>query len=169
MSYPDFPEKPRHVGGSSFYSPADQRRAWEAQLSGHDGADERRARGLALRRQHDQANGQLHQLLPFPWAPGIRRARYPLATDFPQSLPAVHIMLQAPAELRPAQGPLQQRRAGDWLCMAALDESTGELRYEPEPAPQWADGSGGPEAAYDQQPTCKNCLRWAQLLINGKS
>jgi hypothetical protein len=51
------------------------------------------------------------------------------------------------------------RAVGDWLCSAAVDESTGELKYEGKRAEQWADGTGGPGAYYDPQPTCKRCLK----------
>jgi hypothetical protein len=71
----------------------------------------------------------------------------------------VHIWLQEPASLDNGK---QQRAAGDWLCSARLDTETGELRYDPQAAPLYADGTGGPEAYYEQAPTCKNCLRKAE-------
>lgn len=156
---------------ATFYTDDDRRRAFEAQLSGHDGAAERRQQAQALRRLHEDTNRVLH-LLPFAWQPGIRKPKYLGERFFEQSLPAVHLMLMVPVQLEFLPSsirlvPALIREPGDWLCRPAVDKSTGELRYEGQKAPQWADGTGGPASHYDQQPTCKNCLKWAHLLLHG--
>jgi hypothetical protein len=142
-----------------FFGPDDAKRA--AEYAGTDAA-QGRYHSLQLRRQHEAELGQLQRRLPFTWQPGIKVARYQGPPIFPRSAPAVHIML-----LQDMDGPYLMRRAGDWLCSPAIDYETGELRYEAQRAPQWADGTGGPGSHYDQKPTCKNCLSKA-LQLYGK-
>jgi hypothetical protein len=77
----------------------------------------------------------------------------------------LHIQLLEAVTLAPGTKQTQARAAGDWLCQAALDTSTGELRYETEGAPDHCDGTGGPAAYYWPMPNCKNCLKKAQQLF----
>ena len=146
---------------NSFFSQDDRARAERSRLAGDPEASERRARAAALRRQHELATAGLQRRLPFRWRAGVRKPGYQLASLFEQALPAVHIML-----LEGYEQPGLSRAAGDWLCSAALDTDTGEIRYEGAPAEQWVDGTGGPAAYYEQQPTCKKCLKKAET-FNG--
>jgi hypothetical protein len=140
---------------SGFFSQADANRRRDALLSGTSAGP-----AQALRRQHELASAELRARLPFQWEPGVVRSRYQGPPIFEHGPAAVHIWLQEPLGLDNGR---QARRRGDWLCMASLDESTGELRYEGQAAPLYADGTGGPGANYEQMPTCKKCLKKAGL------
>jgi hypothetical protein len=148
---------------SVFYSQEDKEREQRYRVQGDVDREHRRQQSLALRRQHEQANESLRRRLPFQWQGGIRKAKYQGEVFWEQSLPAVHIMLLEPYEAGAGRN-LFSRQAGEWLCRSAIDYETGELRYEGEKAPQYADGTGRPGAHYEQQITCKNCLQRAMLL-----
>jgi hypothetical protein len=141
-----------------FFTPDDWYRQERQRVSGA-GASESLAQAASLRRVHEVATEALRARLPFRWEPGVVRPRYQGPPVWERGPAAVHIWLQEPASLDNGK---QTRDAGDWLCSARLDKDTGELRYDPQAAPLYADGTGGPEAQYEQQPSCKNCLRKAE-------
>lgn len=113
--------------------------------------------GQTLRLASERATAGLRARLPFRWQPGVVKSRYQGPPIFERGPAAIHIML-----LEQAQLGKEARPAGDWLFRASLDTDTGELRYESQQAPWYADGTGGPAANYLPTPTCKNCLKKAQ-------
>lgn len=116
--------------------------------------------GLALRLAAERATGELRARLPFRWQPGVVVPRYQGPPLWERGPAAVHIMLLEETYVREGK---DARRVGDWLCKASLDTGTGEVRYESQQAPQHADGTGGANAHYLPTPTCKNCLKKAQV------
>lgn len=147
------PPKPTSLSG--FYTPADAARARR-----HHQADaaESQQRAADLRQRHEQAAAHLRAWLPFTWRVAKVRPRYQGPPVFERGPAALHLQLLEPVTLAPGTKQAQARAVGDWLCQAALDTSTGALRYESEPAPWYSDGSGGPEANYlpapDLYPAC---------------
>jgi hypothetical protein len=147
---------------SGFYTPADRARAQAARPAE---ADESRARAAARRRINEQATAGLTSLLPFAWLVGRVRPAYQGPPVWERGPAALHIQLQQPVHFT-AGRKAYSRMIGDWLCSAALDEETGELRYTPEAIGElWhSDGTGGPAANYLPAPTCKRCLALAARL-----
>jgi hypothetical protein len=137
---------------NGFFSPDDRARVMS--YDARPDREERQRRAAELRRQNEQAAAEVQGRLPVSFQPGVVRPRYQGPPIFPRGPATVHIMLLEPLS---ARGIV--RVAGDWLCSAALDESTGELKYEGKRAEQWADGTGGPGAYYDPAPSCKKCLK----------
>lgn len=154
------PPKPTSLSG--FYTPADAARARR-----HHQADaaESQQRAADLRQRHEQAAAHLRAWLPFTWRVAKVRPRYQGPPVFERGPAALHLQLLEPVTLAPGTKQAQARAVGDWLCQAALDTSTGALRYESEPAPWYSDGSGGPEANYLPAPTCQRCLKRVQQLL----
>jgi hypothetical protein len=164
---------------NAFYSDEDRARAAAARPAE---AAETRARALLLRRHNEAITAALMARLPFSWLVGKAVRRYQGPPVWERGPAALHIQLQEPVQFTTGRTDYS-RRVGDWLCSAALDESTGELRYQPAEASElWhSDGSGGPLANYLPAPTCKKCLTLADkvqplpdgepltLRIDGKS
>jgi hypothetical protein len=136
-----------------------------AQRFWREGDSETRQRAAGLRRQHEQTTAQLRARLPFAWQVGKVRPRYQGPSCWEHAPAAIHIQVLEAVTLAPSTKQAQARAAGDWLCQAALDTSTGEVRYEPEAAPNHCDGTGGLVAYYRPMPSCKNCLKKAQQLF----
>jgi hypothetical protein len=142
-----------------------RRTAHYAQCFRREGDSETRQRAAELRRQHEQATAQLRARLPFPWQVGTVRPRYQGPTVWERGPAALHIQLLEAFTLAPGTSQEQARAAGDWLCQAALDTSTGEVRYDTQAAPDHCDGTGGSTAYYQPTPSCKRCLQKAQQLF----
>jgi hypothetical protein len=142
-----------------FFSHEDAARANRGRHSGAALA-ETLGRAQALRRQHELTTDRLRAGLPFQWEPGVVVRKYRGPSVWERGPDAVHIWLQEPVLVGKVPRP-----AFEWLCTARLDTDTGELRYEPQAAPLYADGTGGPGAHYEQMPTCKNCLKKAEVII----
>ena len=142
-----------------------RRTAHYAQRFRQEGDHETRQRAAELRRQHEQATDQLRARLPFAWQVGKVRPRYQGPSVWEHVPAAMHIQLLEAVTLAPGTKQAQARAVGDWLCQAALDTRTGELRYETEATPDHCDGPGGPASYYQPTPSCKNCLKKAQHLF----
>jgi hypothetical protein len=136
--------------------------AARAQRFRQESGDDTRQRAAALRHQHEQRTAELRARLPFTWQVGKVRPRYQGPSVWEHAPAAVHIQLLEPVVLNPGTKQEQQRVVGDWLCQAALDTNTGEVRYEAEAAPWYSDSSGRPAATYLPSPTCKRCLKRAE-------
>jgi hypothetical protein len=142
-----------------------RRTASYAQGFRREGPSETHQRATELRRQHEQATEQLRARLPFAWQVGKVRPRYQGPSVWEHAPAAIHIQLLEAVMLASGTKQAQARAAGDWLCQPALDTSSGEVRYEPEPVPDHCDGTGGPAAYHRPTPSCKNCLKKAQQLF----
>lgn len=147
---------------SGFFTPTDAARARQFRQTD---AAESQQRAAELRRQQEQATAQLRARLPFTWQVGKARPRYQGPSFWEHVPAAIHIQLLEPVVLSAGTKQAQPRAAGDWLCQAALDISTGELRYDSQAAPTYCDGTGGPGAHYLPAPSCKRCLKKAQQLF----
>jgi hypothetical protein len=123
---------------------------------------ESQQRATDLRHLHEQTTAYLRHLLPFAWQVAKVRPRYQGPPVFERGPAALHLQLLEPVTLAAGTKQTQARAAGDWLCRAALDTSTGARRYESEPAPWYSAGSG---VSYQPTPTCRHCLTRVQLLL----
>lgn len=142
-----------------------RRTADYAQRFRREGDSETRQRAAELRQQHEQSTAQLRARLPFAWQVGKVRPRYQGPSVWEHAPAAIHIQVLEAVTLAAGTKQAQARAAGDWLCQATLDTSTGEVRYEPEAAPDLCDGTGGPSAYYRPTSSCKNCLKKANQLF----
>lgn len=142
-----------------------RRTAHYAQRFRQEGPSETHQRATELRRQHEQTTEQLRARLPFAWQLGKVRPRYQGPSVWEHAPAAIHIQLLEAVTLAPGTKQAQARAVGDWLCQAALDTSTGEVRYQAEAVPDHCDGTGGPAAYYRPAPSCKNCLKKAQQIF----
>lgn len=147
---------------TGFYPAADAARARQFRQVE---AAESQQRAAELRQQHEHTTARLRAGLPFAWQVGKVRPRYQGPSVWERGPAALHIQLLEPVMLAAGTKQAQPRAVGDWLCQAALDTDTGELRYDSEPAPTYCDGSGGPAANYVPAPTCKRCLKRAQQFL----
>jgi hypothetical protein len=136
-----------------------------AQRFRQEGPSQTHQRAPELRRQHEQATEQLRGRLPFAWQLGKVRPHYQGPSVWEHAPAAIHIQLLEAVTLAPGTKHAQVRAVGDWLYQPALDTSSVEVRYELEGVSDHCDGTGGPAAYYRPTPSCKNCLKKAQLLF----